>query len=80
MTGKLEIRYRSPTPLFEPVTFEGWVVRVDGRKIFTEGTLKAGDRLCAEATGLFISFRTAADITKLDGSAPDAVAPGTSDR
>jgi acyl-coenzyme A thioesterase PaaI-like protein len=41
MTGTLEIRYRSPTPLFEEVTFEGWVVRVDGRKIFTEGTLTA---------------------------------------
>jgi acyl-coenzyme A thioesterase PaaI-like protein len=58
MTGKLEVRYRSPTPLFEEVTYEGWLVKVDGRKIFTEGTLKAGDRLCAEASGLFISFRS----------------------
>jgi len=29
---------------------------VEGRKTFTEGTLHAGDRLCAEAEGLFISI------------------------
>jgi acyl-coenzyme A thioesterase PaaI-like protein len=57
MTGRLEVRYRSPTPLFEEVVYEGWLVKVEGRKILTEGTLHAGDRLCAEATGLFISFR-----------------------
>jgi hypothetical protein len=31
------------------------VDRVEGRKIFTSGTLHAGDDLCAEAEGLFIS-------------------------
>jgi hypothetical protein len=30
---------------------------VEGRKIFTRGTVHAGDVLCAEATALFVSMR-----------------------
>ena len=57
MTGKLEITYRSPTPLHTPLRVVGRFDRIDGRKIFTTGTIHAGDRLCAEAKGLFISVR-----------------------
>jgi acyl-coenzyme A thioesterase PaaI-like protein len=56
MTGRLTIHYRSPTPLREELRFTGRVVEVTGRKTFTHGTLHAGDRLCAEAEGLFISI------------------------
>lgn len=56
MTGKLSITYRSPTPLHTPITFTGWVDKVDGRKIFTKGTAHNGDTLCAEAEGLFLSM------------------------
>ncbi|HEY4668417.1 MAG TPA: PaaI family thioesterase [Tepidiformaceae bacterium] len=55
MTGTLNVRYRSPTPLHREVVFRGWIERVDGRKTFTAGTLHAGDTLCAEAEGLFIA-------------------------
>lgn len=55
MTGTLTIKYRSPTPLYREVKFAGWVDRVEGRKIFAKGTLHAGDVLCAEAEGIFIS-------------------------
>lgn len=57
MTGKLEITYRSPTPLHTPLRVVGRFDRVEGRKIFTTGSIHAGDRLCAEAKGLFISVR-----------------------
>lgn len=57
MTGKLEITYRSPTPLHTPLRVVGRFDRIDGRKIFTSGTIHADGRLCAEATGLFISVR-----------------------
>jgi acyl-coenzyme A thioesterase PaaI-like protein len=57
MTGRLEVSYRSPTPLHTPLRFEGWVESVVGRKITTRCTLHAGERLCAEATGLFISIK-----------------------
>lgn len=55
MTGRLVVNYRRPTPLFRDLLFKGWVDRVEGRKIFTAGTLHDGDTLCAEAEGLFIS-------------------------
>lgn len=56
MTGTLTIRYRSPTPLHTPLRFEGRLDRTEGRKIFTTGTLHAGDRLCAEAEAIFVSI------------------------
>lgn len=55
MTGKLEITYRAPTPLHTPLRVVGRYERTEGRKIFTHGTIHAGERLCAEARGLFIS-------------------------
>ena len=55
MTGTLTIRYRRPTPLLTELTFEAYVDRVDGRKIFTHGTLSANGLLTAEAEGLFIA-------------------------
>lgn len=56
MTGRLTVHYRSPTPLHAEVRFEGWLESVSGRKILTKGRLFHGDRLCAEAEGLFISI------------------------
>jgi acyl-coenzyme A thioesterase PaaI-like protein len=61
MTGRLEISYRSPTPLHTPLRVTGRFDRVEGRKIFTSGEIAAGDRLCAEAVGLFITI----DFSKL---------------
>jgi acyl-coenzyme A thioesterase PaaI-like protein len=55
MTGSLTIRYRKPTPLNTDLRFEATVERVEGRKIFAEGRLYAGDVLTADAAGLFIS-------------------------
>jgi acyl-coenzyme A thioesterase PaaI-like protein len=54
-TGTLTIIYRSPTPLYEPLAFKGWVTGTERRKIFTKGTCHAGDRLTAEAEGIFIT-------------------------
>lgn len=55
MTGTLTVKYRQPTPLHTPLSFDCWVERVSGRKIFARGTLHAGARLCAEADGIFVS-------------------------
>jgi acyl-coenzyme A thioesterase PaaI-like protein len=55
MTGTLTIRYRRPTPLHVPLRLEARVVRTEGRKIFTEGRMFAGDTLTSEAEGVFIS-------------------------
>jgi acyl-CoA thioesterase FadM len=56
MTGRLTVSYRKPTPLHAELRFEGRLERVEGRKIFTRGELWAGDVMCAEAEGLFISI------------------------
>jgi Thioesterase superfamily len=56
MTGRLTVHYRKPTPLETELRFEGWIENVSGRKILTRGELYAGDLLCAEAEGLFISI------------------------
>jgi len=72
MTGQLSVRYRRPTPLYREVRFAGHVERLDGRKIYTAGTLHDGTTLCAEAEGLFISV----DFEKLGFGNPD-YRPGT---
>lgn len=56
MTGTLTTVYRSPTPLHTPLRFRGWITGTERRKILTAATLHAGDRLCAEATAIFISI------------------------
>lgn len=56
MTGRLTVHYRSPTPLHGELRFTGVFDRVEGRKIFTSGTVHAGERLCAEAEALFVSI------------------------
>lgn len=55
MTGRLTIHYRSPTPLNTDLHLRARLESVNGRKILCKGTLHAGDRLCAEAEGLFIA-------------------------
>lgn len=54
MTGRLVVHYRQPTPLYTDLDFEGRVLRVEGRKIFTSGTLRSEERLLADSEGLFI--------------------------
>ena len=73
MTGRLTISYRSPTPLATELTFAARVDRIEGRKIFATGTCHSGERLCAEAEGLFISIdasKVAAMMADRAGSDP----------
>jgi acyl-coenzyme A thioesterase PaaI-like protein len=56
MTGTLSVRYRSPTPLHAPLVMRARIREIERRKIFVDGTLHVGDRLCAEAEGIFISI------------------------
>ena len=57
MTGTLTTIYRSPTPLHTPLTIEAWIESVEGRKVICNGTLHAGERLCAEANAIFVTLR-----------------------
>jgi len=55
MTGTLTVRYQAPTPLPVELVLEAELSRSEGRKIFTEGRIRAGDVITATAQGLFIS-------------------------
>ncbi len=56
MTGTLKVRYIRPTPLHQELLFEAEITGVEGRKIFTEGRVRADEVLTAEAQGIFISI------------------------
>lgn len=56
MTGTLKVRYEAPTPLFRELRFEGRLVGVERRKIFTEGVCIVDGQVTARAEGIFISL------------------------
>jgi len=72
MTGTLRVVYRAPTPIDAPLRVEGWVEKVEGRKVFAHGTLHHGETLCAEADGVFIQ----GSMQQLAERIPGAAAPG----
>ena len=53
-TGRLTVRYRSLTPVRQPLEFTGWITEDKGRRVHTHATCHAGRVLCAEAEALFI--------------------------
>ncbi len=53
-TGTLTVRYENLTPLDTELTLRGWVDRIEGRKIFAQGEICAGDTRCAVGEGIFI--------------------------
>lgn len=55
MTAHLELDYRAPVPLFVPLRVRARQMSVEGRKIWTEGTIIADDVVCVEAKALFIA-------------------------
>ncbi len=53
-TATLDITYKSATPLETELELEAWVEKVDGRKLFTAGEIRANGQVCASAKGLWI--------------------------
>ena len=53
-TASLKVDYRAPSPIGERLDAVVRLVRREGRKCTVRGQLHAGDRLCAEAEGLFV--------------------------
>jgi acyl-coenzyme A thioesterase PaaI-like protein len=56
-TAYLHVDYRSVTPVGADLVIDAWFEREEGRKRFLRGTLRDGERVCAEATGLFVELR-----------------------
>lgn len=53
MTIGLDVRYRRPTPLHQPLEILSRFTHTEGRSIFCSGTIRAGDEVTVEATGTF---------------------------
>ena len=53
-TGTLSIRYERPTWIETELELESWVDRVEGRKVFTVGTISINGSVTARAEGIFI--------------------------
>jgi acyl-coenzyme A thioesterase PaaI-like protein len=58
-TGTLNVRYERPTPLRAPLVLEGWLDRVEGRKVITSGTISHAGEVTARAEGIFIRAEVA---------------------
>ena len=67
-TAYLHVEYKRPTRLLHPLTFEGWVDRVEGRKSYCKGHIVQDDVVTCEAEGLFIQVSPEA-IARLAGQA-----------
>ena len=59
MTASLTVDLRAPVFVGAVLTQRGWVERRDGRKWFTRSEVHEGQRLVAEANGLWIEPRPA---------------------
>ena len=57
LTGKLSVRYRKPTPLYQELRLNAWIDHREGRRIVAKGTIRADDNVTAEAEGLFVKIR-----------------------
>ena len=57
MTGTLEVRYLSPTPVDAELDLRARVDRVEGRKTLVSGEIRAGETVTATCKGTFIQPR-----------------------
>jgi acyl-coenzyme A thioesterase PaaI-like protein len=55
-TAYLHVNYRSVTPVDTDLDIEARFEREEGRKRYLTGVLRAGDRVCADAEGLFVEL------------------------
>jgi acyl-coenzyme A thioesterase PaaI-like protein len=56
LTGELTVRYRKPTPIESPLRIEAHLVRVEGRRSFLSATMRAGERVTADAEAIFVTI------------------------
>lgn len=56
-TAYLRVDYRSITPIGRELRVDARFEREEGRKRLLRGSLSDGDRVCAEAEGLFVALR-----------------------
>ena len=56
VTARLDTHYIAPVPMGLTVTGEAWMARVEGRKMWAEGTIDLEGRVLVEASALLIAI------------------------
>jgi acyl-coenzyme A thioesterase PaaI-like protein len=56
-TAYLHVNYRKITPIETRLTIEARFASEEGRKRILRGVIRHGDRVCADAEGLFVALR-----------------------
>ncbi len=57
VTARMELRYRQPVPIGQPLRVEGWTTRVRGRLLEAQGQVTLADGTVAvEAKGTYIEL------------------------
>lgn len=54
LTAKLEVNYRRPTPLFNPLEITAEVERTERRKVYVNGRIRVNGEVTAEATAIMV--------------------------
>lgn len=56
VTARLDTHYIAPVPMGLSVAGEAWMSRIEGRKMWAEGTIEFEGRVLVEASALFIAI------------------------
>lgn len=62
VTGRLELRYRSPLTVHDPILARASVDERRGRRLVISAALHTGDRVAVESNGLFLVSRDMHDV------------------
>jgi acyl-coenzyme A thioesterase PaaI-like protein len=57
LTKQLEVRYRRPVAVDDPLVFTAWLEHDDGRRAMVRGACHVGDDLCADAAAELVRPR-----------------------
>ncbi|MFS8931714.1 PaaI family thioesterase [Cupriavidus taiwanensis] len=57
VTASLHVNFLAPTPQAQELTVSGVLKAIDGRKVWVDMTLRAGETICATAEMLAIALR-----------------------
>lgn len=68
-TAQLDIKFSAPTPIGESIIARAWLSHREGRKVYIQASLHAGDVELASAKALFIAVDPATFVTTAAGTA-----------
>lgn len=71
VTGTMELRYRRPVEVLDPIEVRARVDERRGRRMKVSGDLLVRDQICVQASGLYLVTSTLEEMGLLNGSTGD---------